>query len=163
MTRFSSGVASLSKFCAVIGAFCLALAAIVIVWMVTYRTLGHSTSWELELSIFLMVVSLFLASPYTLLTRGHVGVDLLAHYMSERYAQRLNMVADLLGLLVCIFLAFICFEFALEAYVKGDRTESVWAPPKWPLYAAMPVGFGLTALQYIALISENLNAKKVRT
>jgi len=161
MTRFCTAIASLSRFCAVLGSICLAMAAVVIVWMVTYRTLGNSTSWELELSIFLMVVSLFLASPYTLLTRGHVGVDLLAHYMSERNARRLNLVADGLGLVVCVFLAFVCFEFALEAYIKGDRTESVWAPPKWPLYAAMPIGFGLTALQYIALISEYFSEKKV--
>jgi len=160
MSKFSSFMTQVSKACAVLGAVNLAIAGIVIVWMITYRTLGNSTSWELELSIFLMVSSLFLASPYTLLTRGHVGVDLLGHYMTEKNALRLTVIADLLGLIVCVFLAVICFEFTLEAFIKGDRTESVWAPPKWPLYAMMPISFALTALQYIAMISDELKGKE---
>ena len=160
MSKFSSFMTQVSKACAVLGAVNLAIAGIVIVWMITYRTLGNSTSWELELSIFLMVSSLFLASPYTLLTRGHVGVDLLGHYMTEKNALRLTVIADLLGLIVCVFLAVICFEFTLEAFIKGDRTESVWAPPKWPLYAMMPISFALTALQYIAMISDELSGEE---
>jgi len=42
----------------------------------------------------------------------------------------------------------------LESFAKGERTESMWGPLKWPLYAMMPLGFGLTALQYVALMSD---------
>ena len=153
MGIFHAAMAATSRFCAGLASLFLAIAALVIVWMVTWRTLGNSTSWELELSIFLMVASLFLASPYTLLTKGHVGVDLLPHYLSEKNAHRLAVLANLLGLAICVFLTWYCFEFALEAFVKNDRTESVWAPPKWPLYATMPIGFGLTALQYVSLLT----------
>jgi TRAP-type mannitol/chloroaromatic compound transport system permease small subunit len=38
----------------------------------------------------------------------------------------------------------------LHAYARGETTESSWAAPKWPLFLAMPVGLGLTALQYVA-------------
>jgi hypothetical protein len=31
-----------------------------------------------------------------------------------------------------------------------ERTGSIWNPVKWPLYATMPVGMLLTALQYVA-------------
>ena len=37
-----------------------------------------------------------------------------------------------------------------EAFARGDRTESTWAPLKWPLFLTMPVGLALTALQYVA-------------
>lgn len=154
MPQFSLLMSRVSKLCAVVASVLLAIAAAVIIWMVTTRTMGNSTSWELELSIFLMVASLFLASPYTLLTKGHVGVDLLGHYMSKRSARQLEFIADILGLCVCIFLTWICFEFTVESLLKGERTESMWGPPKWPLYATMPIGFGLTVLQYIAIISD---------
>jgi TRAP-type C4-dicarboxylate transport system permease small subunit len=153
MMAFHAAMAATSRFCAALASVLLAAAGLIIVWMVTWRTLGNSTSWELELSIFLMVASLFLASPYTLLTKGHVGVDLLPHYMSAKNAQKLEKFAHVLGLAVCLFLTWYCFEFALEAYIKNDRTESVWAPPKWPLYATMPIGLGLTALQYISILT----------
>jgi TRAP-type mannitol/chloroaromatic compound transport system permease small subunit len=38
----------------------------------------------------------------------------------------------------------------LHAFARDETTESAWAAPKWPLYLAMPVGLGLTALQYVA-------------
>lgn len=150
---FHAAMAAVSRFCAAFASILLAAAGLLIVWMVTWRTLGNSTSWELELSIFLMVASLFLASPYTLLTKGHVGVDLLPHYMSPQNARRLETFANLLGLCVCLFLTWYCLEFTFDAYLKNDRTESVWAPPKWPLYATMPIGLGLTALQYISILT----------
>jgi TRAP-type C4-dicarboxylate transport system permease small subunit len=153
MRAFHAAVAAISLFCAALASVLLAVAGLIIVWMVTWRSLGNSTSWELELSIFLMVASLFLASPFTLLTKGHVGVDLLPHYLSSKNAQRLQTFTHFLGLAICLFLTWYCFQFALEAYIKNDRTESVWAPPKWPLYATMPIGLGLTALQYVSLLT----------
>jgi TRAP-type C4-dicarboxylate transport system permease small subunit len=127
---------------------------LVIIWMVLYRSLGYSTSWELELAVFLMVCSLFLASPYTLKTHGHVGVDLLTTYLPESWSRPLNLLVMVVGLGVTIFLTYLCAEFAFDSFLKGERTESVWAPLKWPLYATMPVGLGLTAAQYLAQIAE---------
>jgi TRAP-type C4-dicarboxylate transport system permease small subunit len=159
MVYFSRLMNRISTACAVLASVLLALAALVIIWMVTYRSMGNSTSWELELGIFLMVASLFLASPYALLTKGHVGVDLLTHFMRPSRARRLEIFSHLLGLAVCIFLTLICWEFAVESFIKGERTESMWGPPKWPLYGMMPLGFGLTALQYVALISDAVKKK----
>jgi TRAP-type C4-dicarboxylate transport system permease small subunit len=160
MQKFSRFMSKLSAACALLASVFLAIAGIVIIWMVSYRTMGYSTSWELELSIFLMVSSLFLASPYTLLTKGHVGVDLLAYYLKPAVVKKLEWVVNVMGLLICLFLTWLCLEFTLESFAKGERTESMWGPLKWPLYAMMPLGFSLTALQYIALMSDANQPKK---
>ena len=65
----------------------LLIAALVITWSIVYRAMGASTYWEIEFSVYMMVASLFLASPYCLATRGHVGVDLLSHYLPPRFAR----------------------------------------------------------------------------
>ena len=75
MTRFVSLVDRAAVACAVIASIMLAIAALVITWNVIYRALGASTYWEIEFSVFMMVGSLFLASPYCLKTKGHVAVD----------------------------------------------------------------------------------------
>ena len=137
---------------AVVASVLLAAAALLITWMVFWRAMGNSTWWEIELSVFMMVMGLFLASPYTLKTNGHVGVDLLAHYLPPAKARRLRVAVAWVGLAVCLYLAWATAGFTLEAFERGDRTESTWAPLKWPLYLAMPVGFVLTALQYLAEI-----------
>jgi TRAP-type C4-dicarboxylate transport system permease small subunit len=150
----------MSRVCdalAVCAAALLTVAMLVIIWMVVYRTLGYSTSWELELAVFLMVCSLFLASPYTLKTHGHVGVDLFTTYLPAAWARPLMLCVMLVGLGVTLFLTYLGWEFTVDSYLKGDRTESVWAPLKWPLYSMMPIGFGLTAAQYVAQIAEFFN------
>ena len=73
MKQYVEWMSRVCDLMAVVAAALLIGATVVICWMVFYRALGYSTSWELELAIFLMVCSLFLASPYTLKTKGHVG------------------------------------------------------------------------------------------
>ena len=157
LPAFVRAVFRLSTFCAAIAAVMLALAAIVITWSIFYRAMGASTYWEIEFSVYMMVASLFLASPYCLATQGHVGVDLLSHYLPRSAARVTAIVVGLIGLAVCVYLAYVGAELTLDAFERGDRTESAWAPLKWPLFLTMPVGLGLTALQYVAdLLRESM-------
>ena len=149
----------LSVACAVIAAVMLAAAALVITWNVIYRALGASTYWEIEFSVFMMVGSLFLASPYCLKTNGHVAVDLLSHYLPRRAARWLGIATAVIGLAVCVYLAFAGAELTLDSFGTGERTESSWAPYKWPLFLSMPVGLGLTALQYVAELMRNASRR----
>ena len=148
--RLIGAVDRMSDALAAAAAVLLACAALVIVWNVVYRASGASTYWEIEAAVYMMVAALFLGSPYCLKTRGHVAVDLLAHYLPLRHERRLQAVVSAIGLAVCLYLAWRGAEFAFESFVKGERTESTWAPPKWPLLATMPLGLALTSLQYVA-------------
>jgi TRAP-type C4-dicarboxylate transport system permease small subunit len=150
MVAFVRWVDRLSIACAALAAVMLALAAIVITWSVIYRFFGASTYWEIEFSVYMMVAALFLASPYTLATNGHVGVDLVSHYLAPQAARRLALLVALIGLAVCLYLAVAGGYHTFESLVRGERTESAWAPYKWPLFLTLPLGLGLTALQYIA-------------
>jgi TRAP-type C4-dicarboxylate transport system permease small subunit len=163
LPAFVRAVFRLSTACAAVAAVMLLLAALVITWSIVYRASGASTYWEIEFSVYMMVASLFLASPYCLATQGHVGVDLMSHYLPRRLARPLAIVIGLVGLAVCLYLAYAGAELTLHAFARGERTESTWAPPKWPLYLAMPVGLGLTALQYVAdLLRETLSDADAR-
>jgi TRAP-type C4-dicarboxylate transport system permease small subunit len=163
LPAFARAVLRLSTACAALAAVMLLVAALVITWSVLYRALGNSTWWEIEFSVYMMVAALFLASPYCLATQGHVGVDLLSHYLPRRMARPLAVLVGLVGLAVCAYLAYAGAELTIHAFARGERTESAWAPPKWPLFLAMPVGLGLTALQYVAdLLRETLSGTAER-
>jgi len=140
----------LSTACAVVASVMLLAAALVITWSIIYRAMGASTYWELEFATYMMVASLFLASPYCLATRGHVGVDLLSHYLPRHLARPVAIAVALVGLAVCVYLTWAGARLTLHAFTIDEHTESTWAPLKWPLFITMPIGFGLTALQYVA-------------
>jgi TRAP-type C4-dicarboxylate transport system permease small subunit len=149
---FVRAVDRLSDALAVIASLLLIVAALVITYSIIYRALGYSTWWELEFSVYLMVTALFLASPYTLKTKGHVAVDLLAHYLPARSQYALTLAVAVLGMLVCTYLAWVGGWLTYESFLRGERSESTWRPLKWPLYLTMPVGLGLTSVQYVAEI-----------
>ncbi len=148
--RFVRGMDGVAVACAVAASVMLFAAVVIVTWMVIYRVTGHSTYWELESAVYLMVAAVFLGSPYCLKTGGHVAVDLLGHYLPDGLLRPLNVVLGVIGLAVCAYLAYVGGELALRAFHEGERSGSLWNPPKWPLYVSMPVGLGLTALQYVA-------------
>jgi TRAP-type C4-dicarboxylate transport system permease small subunit len=148
--RFVRRVDGLSTAFAVLAAGCLAGAMLIVVWMIAWRATGHSTYWEIELATYLIVASVLLGSPYCLMTRGHIGVDLASHLMSPPKQLIHGRVLAVLGLVVCVYLAWEGLDLTLEAMHKGERSGTSWNPLRWPFFALMPIGLGLTALQYVA-------------
>jgi TRAP-type C4-dicarboxylate transport system permease small subunit len=148
--RFVRAVDAGSTARAVAAAGCLAAAMLIVVYMVAWRATGHSTYWEIELATYLIVASVLVGSPYCLKTRGHIGVDLLSHLLSPGKRRVLERVLAVLGIAVCLYLAWKGLELTLHAYRTGETSGSSWDPPRWPFFALMPFGLGLTAVQYLA-------------
>ncbi len=156
MKRLNDMVERLSMACAYVAAALLIAAILIITWMVIYRTSGFQNSWELETSIMLMVGAAFLGSPYTLRSKGHVGMELLDATLPTRARQKVALLGQFVGFAVCAYLAWLGYHMTLEAWISNERTLGVWAAPEWPKYAAMPIGMGLTALQYLVEMQKSL-------
>lgn len=150
MRQFVRFVDRVSDLCGIIAAAMLVGAMLIVVWMVVYRALGNSTYWEIEAATYLIVGTVLVGSPYCLKTRGHIGVDLASEWLPARGKRALARILAVAGLAVCLYLAWEGLQLTLEAWHKGEGSGSLWNPPRWPLFAAMPVGLGLTALQYLA-------------
>ena len=151
MKKFINLVSFLSKSCGVLAAFLVGLAILVVCQMVVIRYfLNASTIWQTEFVIYSLVASTFIGSPYVLLIKGHVNVDLLPHYLGQTGKYVLAIIASILGFVFCSVLAWKGFVLFHEALVKGWTTDTVWALPLWIPYISFPIGIGLLSLQYIA-------------
>ena len=150
MRNFVRFVDRLSDACAVAAAAMLVAATLIVCYMVVYRWLGNSTWWEIELATYLIVGAVLVGSPFCLKTRGHIGVDLVSEWLPARGKRVLARVLAIAGLAVCLYLAWEGLQLTLEALHKNERSGSLWNPPRWPFFALMPIGLGLTALQYVA-------------
>ena len=88
---FVRGVTVLSKACGAIAAASLAAGCLVVCHMVLVRyVFSQPTIWQTEFVTFAVVATTLLGSPYVLLTRGHVTVDLVPHYLTARPRRRLG-------------------------------------------------------------------------
>ena len=153
MTKFVSFINFLSRIFGVLSAALVGSAILVVCQMVVMRyVLNASTVWQTEYVTYAIVAATFLGSPYVLLVKGHVNVDLLPHYLGGRAKKALAIFAALLALTFCGVLAWQSFEFFYEAYDGGWETDSVWALPLWIPYLPMLLGLSLLCIQYIAEI-----------
>lgn len=162
MDRFIAGVHQISKVCGTVAALCLASACVVVCQMVVIRyVLGASTVWQSEFVMYAIVAATLIGSPYVLLTRGHVNVDLLPHFLPENRRRWLAVVASLFGLTFCAVLAWTGWTYFHDAWQAGWVTSSVWAPPLWIILLPLPLGLGLLSLQYVADILCLLTGREV--
>jgi TRAP-type C4-dicarboxylate transport system permease small subunit len=153
LDRFISVVAWLSRLGG-IGAVALLLAAVLVICQMVFvrYVLQGSAIWQHEFATFSLICATFIGAPYVLLTHGHVNVDLLPVYLGPRGRFALALLAALISLTFCIILGWYGFGFWYQSYVEDWHAQTVWRPPLWVPYLAVPLGMGLLSLQYVAEI-----------
>ena len=141
----------MSRVVGVFGALLIGVAVLVICDMVIERYIFNLTTiWQIDVVTYCIVGATFISSPYVLMTRGHVNVDILPLHVgpTARYWLALGTSAIALAFVVVIFI--LCTAYWYEAYSELWRSQTVWRARLWIPYLSMPVGLGLLMLQYIA-------------
>lgn len=144
-------VGRISLVCGLLSALAIAVSVLIVCQLVFMRyVLNASTVWQTELVIYLMIAATLIGMPYVQSRRGHVNVDLLPLYLGRRARAGLYYLCVGLGLAVCALVVFYGTELVIEAYIYTWRSPSIWRPPLWIPYLALPIGFGLMFLQLLA-------------
>lgn len=144
-------IGGISALCGWIAASMILSSVLITCQMIFVRfALRQSTIWQTETVIYLMVAATMLGLPYVQKLRGHVNVDLLPLWLRPLPRKLLAILVLLSGIVVLGIMAFYAFEHWLIAFQRGWRSSSVWGPPLWIPYLAMPVGFALFILQLLA-------------
>ena len=144
------GVRLLSQACGIFAAALTAAAVVIVCQMVFVRyVLNETTIWQTDFVTFSLVAATFIGSPYVLMTKGHVNVDVLPLYAGARARWWLALVAILISLSFALVMAVLTAQFWHEAWENNWRSESMWRARLWIPYAAMPIGLGLLTLQYV--------------
>ncbi len=144
-------VHALSRLAGLAAALMIFAAVILVCQLVIVRyVLNASTVWQTETVIFLMIGATLVGMPYVQLIRGHINVDLLPLYLPPRVRRWLFLGCIVVQAAAVLVIGFYALELFLEAWERNWRSSSVWGPPLWIPYLAMPLGFGLLILQYVA-------------
>ncbi len=102
----------------------------------------------LEVQWYLFAASFLIASAYTLLNGEHVKIDVVYSKFSKRNQTKIDIFGFLFFLTpVCFAMLWYGIPFFLKGYHSGEISTNAGGLIRWPVYAMIPLGFGLLLLQ----------------
>ena len=144
-------VGALSAACGAIAAAMIVASVLVTCQMIFVRfVLGRSTIWQTEAVVYMMIGATLIGLPYVQRLRGHVNVDLIPLMLPRAARRVLALVTLAFTLAIVGVMAWHGWHLFAIAWERGWRSDTVWGVPLWIPYLAMPVGFGLFAVQLAA-------------
>jgi TRAP-type C4-dicarboxylate transport system permease small subunit len=150
MDMLIRAVKSVSQLCGVFAAGLIAASVAVICQMVVVRyVLNYTTIWQTDFVTYSLIAATFVGSPYLLLTRGHVNVDILPHYVRGRARFYLALFSVLVALFFSVLMTVLTYQFWYEAWENRWVSDTMWRARLWIPYGSMPIGLGLLSLQYV--------------
>jgi TRAP-type C4-dicarboxylate transport system permease small subunit len=148
---FVRGVGAISQACGLVAALMILVSVAITCQMIWMRfVLNASTIWQTEAVTYLMISATLIGLPYVQLLRGHVNVDLVPMLLPPRARKALILVVLALSIAVIAVMAYHGYELFHVAWQRNWRSETVWGVSLWIPYLALPLGFGLFALQMVA-------------
>ena len=149
LLKFSNAVDALNGF---IGKYViwLILGSTVIsgVNAVVRKVFNVSSNAYLEIQWYLFAAAFLLAAGYTLLNGEHVKIDVV----SSRFSKRTQIWLDVIGFTLfltplCLAVLYYGIPFFLRGFHSGEMSSNAGGLVRWPVYAMIPLGFGLLLLQ----------------
>lgn len=126
----------------------LAAVAISAINAVVRKAFNVGSNAFLEIQWYLFAGVFLLAAGYTMLRQEHVKIDVIA----GRFSKRTQIKIEIFG--ICAFLfpfvitvIDLVLPLVFKAYSSGEMSSNAGGLVRWPVYALVPVGFGLLGLQ----------------
>jgi len=150
MDHFVRAIRLISRLCGYFAAALIAVSVVIVCEMVFVRfVLNQNTIWQTDFVTYSLVAATFIGSPYVLMLRGHVNVDVLPHYLRHRNRWWLALISTLLALAFCMTMAVLTSQYWLESWNQRWLSNTMWRVRLWIPYASMPIGLGILTLQYL--------------
>jgi TRAP-type C4-dicarboxylate transport system permease small subunit len=134
--------------------------------MITYEVImrkvfNSPTIWVDEITRFVQVWAVYLASAHILKKRGLITVELFSASLSRNMVR----ILEIFSLLVIAFFSIIAFYYGLgvvlESIEMGRKTSTMLGVPKWFTESAIPVGFGLLFIQTVVELLKLLRGEDI--
>jgi len=115
------------------------------------KAFDTSSNAFLEVQWYLFAAIFLLAAGYTLLRQEHVRIDVIL----GRFERHTQVKVEIFGLLVfllpfTIVVIDLVMPLVLRAYTSGEMSSSAGGLIRWPVFALVPLGFALLALQAVS-------------
>ena len=122
--------------------------------MLTYEVVARyffirPTIWAAELSQLCLIWGTFLAMAWALGARRHIRIEAVTALMPAAWSRRVETAVMLLLAAFSLMLVWHGGGIFLDTFERGSTTGSMLDLPRWIAELAVPVGFGLLAVQAV--------------
>ena len=117
---------------------------------------NRPTAWALELNLYLLVATSFLAGGYCLLNDGHVRVDIIYQIFPPRIRALVDVITSALFFLFVAVIVWKGWEFAYESFLEGKRSSEAMGWLLYPSQMMLPLGGILIGLQGIVKLIKDI-------
>lgn len=118
---------------------------------VVRKVFNMSSNAYLEVQWYLFAASFLLAAGYTLLNQEHVKIDVVSSRLSKRGQIWVDVIGFSLFLIpMCLTILWYGIPFFLKGFASGEVSSNAGGLIRWPVYAMIPLGFGLLLLQGVS-------------
>jgi TRAP-type mannitol/chloroaromatic compound transport system permease small subunit len=112
------------------------------------KIFNTSSNAYLEVQWYLFAGAFLLAAGYTLLNNEHVKIDVVSSHLSKRKQIWIDVIGFTFFLMpMCMIILWFGTPFFLQGFRSGEMSSNAGGLVRWPVYALMPLGFGLLMLQ----------------
>jgi C4-dicarboxylate transporter, DctQ subunit len=109
---------------------------------------GAPITWVYEVTEYILLMVPCLGMAWLARNNGHVVIDVLTTRLDKEHRRKLEAGVFILVALTCGFVAWWAGVVTLDSFNKRAIIENVLQTPQWLIYVSIPVGFGLTAIEF---------------
>ena len=133
--------------CAVIFLMTLMICADVLLRNVRLVPGVYGIAWANEVSEAMLYLVTMLIAPWLLRQGQHIRVDIVLRAVPPRLGWVFEWIADSLGLVCCLVIAWYGAGAALASFKSGALSIKTLVTPEWWMLAPLPFAFLLLAIE----------------
>lgn len=142
-----------TQFFALICCAGLAAATVSIVFDVTVRNFGgQPPQFTNSFVEYVLLYVALLGAPYLVRYKGHIVVEALIDNVGERAHLWMARFVYFVCFAVCVWLAWVGAKQTWVSWSTNDMEFRSFDAPRWILDITLPLGFGLSAVEFLRYI-----------
>ena len=115
------------------------------------KVFDTSSNALLEIQWYMFAAVFMLGSGYAFLRNAHVRID----FISSKFSARGRNWVDIGGIVLfvfplCYMMIVLAWPLFANAWTSGEMSSNAGGLIRWPVYALIPAGFALLALQSVS-------------
>ncbi len=122
------------------------------------KAFSVSSNGLLEVQWYLFAAVFLLGAGYGFLKNSHVRIDFISGMLSARTRNWIDVGGIVLALFpFCVMCIYLSWPLFIQAYNTGEMSSNAGGLIRWPVYALVPIGFGLLMLQGVSELIKRLS------